>query len=211
MTVNGRRRLRYVSIGLAVLTVGLILILASQTLGIGTAVFNKPPPNAPKTNRPTTAEIDTYSVPPQLPKYLSITKFGVKSRVRALGLTADNQLRSPANVYDVGWYTASSKPGSNGAMLVDGHVSSWTTNGVFYHLKDLVAGDTIQIERGDGKVFSYQVVRKQVYDAANVDMAAALAPVDATHPGLNLITCTGNVIKGSNSFSKRLIVFTRQL
>ena len=42
-------------------------------------------------------------------------------------------------------------------------------------------------------------------------MQAALTPVVAGQPGLNLISCTGDVIAGTNSFSERIVVFTSQV
>jgi LPXTG-site transpeptidase (sortase) family protein len=131
--------------------------------------------------------------------------------VKPLGLTAKNQIAAPNNVFDAGWYTGSAKPGQPGAMLIDGHVSSWTAHGIFYNLKKLQPGDKLQIQRGDGTTFTYKVVKSRVYDAAQVDMKAALSPVTTGKPGLNLITCDGSVIKGTSEFDKRLVVFTEQL
>jgi hypothetical protein len=42
-------------------------------------------------------------------------------------------------------------------------------------------------------------------------MQSAVTPIYADKPGLNLITCTGDVIKGTNEFSQRVIVYTEQL
>jgi hypothetical protein len=42
-------------------------------------------------------------------------------------------------------------------------------------------------------------------------MTAALSPINPHKPGLNLITCTGNVIAGTNEFSERIIVFAEQV
>jgi sortase (surface protein transpeptidase) len=120
-------------------------------------------------------------------------------------------LETPANVYDTAWFNQSALPGQPGAMLIDGHVSSWTTHGVFYGLKTLVAGDTIEVQRGDGTDFMYKVVRTQVYSAFSVDMKAALAPIVAGRSGLNLITCTGEVIPGTNEFNQRVMVFAEQI
>jgi hypothetical protein len=39
-------------------------------------------------------------------------------------------------------------------------------------------------------------------------MAAALSPINPAKPGLNLITCSGQVVKGTNEFNKRTVVFT---
>jgi hypothetical protein len=96
-------------------------------------------------------------------------------------------------------------------MLIDGHVSSWTSHGIFYGLKTLVAGDTIQIERGDGAILAYKVVKSQTYTTSKVDMAAALTPINPRKPGLNLITCTGNVMAGTNEFNQRVVVFAEQV
>jgi hypothetical protein len=38
-------------------------------------------------------------------------------------------------------------------------------------------------------------------------MSALLSPINAGKPGLNLITCTGDVIKGTNDFTERIVVF----
>lgn len=166
---------------------------------------------APSTDKPTQAAVASYVVPANQPKYLVIGKLGVKARVKSLGVDKTGQLQTPSNVFDTGWYNGSSLPGQPGAMLIDGHVSSWTTNGVFYGLKTLKPGDTMQVIRGDGQTYTYKVIKTQVYDADNVDMQAAMSPVVAGKPGLNLITCTGKVKPGTSEFTQRLIVFTEQM
>jgi sortase (surface protein transpeptidase) len=127
--------------------------------------------------------------------------------VLQVGVTTSGALATPSNVFDTAWYTGSAKPGQPGATLIDGHVSSWTTKGVFYGIKTLVAGDTIQIVKGDNSVLTYKVVKTQVYPAGTVDMQAAVTPVIAGQSGLNLITCTGQVIKGTSEFNQRELVF----
>lgn len=170
-----------------------------------------PPSNAPSTTKPTDAQIQEHSVLPATPRYLVIDKYNIKARVMPLGLDKDNRIESPDNVYDVGWYKGSKLPGQPGAMLIDGHVSSWTTKGVFYRLKDLKKDDTIKLERGDGKIFTYKVVDTRMYEAKKVDMVAAQMPIDNSAPGLNLITCAGKVIENTNDFTHRTIVFTKQV
>jgi len=166
---------------------------------------------APSTVKPSSSAVSNYTVGPNMPRYLNIPKLGVHARVLSLGILNNGALATPNNVFDVGWYNESSLPGQPGAMLIDGHVSSWTSHGVFYGIKNLSAGDMVQIERGDGTVFSYQVVKTQVYDHSDVDMQSAVTPVDPTKPGLNLITCTGDVIKGTNEFNERVVVYTKQV
>jgi hypothetical protein len=166
---------------------------------------------APETTKSSDDEFKSHQVAPDAPRYIFIPKISVRAMVKPVGMTPGNQIASPRNVYDVGWFTGGAKPGQPGAMVVDGHISSWETRGVFYNLKDLRPEDHITIERGDGVVLTYEVVRSQIYDATSVDMAAALNPVTADKPGLNLISCTGKVIKNSNEFDKRIVVFSRQL
>lgn len=160
--------------------------------------------------KPSASALASYTVAPNLPRYIMIPKLGVDARVLSVGLTATGAVGTPSNVYDTDWYDGSAQPGQPGAMLIDGHVSSWTAHGVFYGIKTLQPGDQIQVERGDGTIFNYSVVKTQVYSSNNVDMAAAMTPVTAGKPGLNLITCTGDVIPGTSQFNERIIVFAQQ-
>lgn len=162
------------------------------------------------TVKPKAPTVASYTVAPNLPRYLMIPKLGLKARVLSVGTTKTGALETPNNVYDTAWYNKSAQPGEPGAMLIDGHVSSWTAHGVFYGIKNLSTGDVVKIQRGDGTTFTYKVVKSQVYSASDVDMSAAMEPVVAGHNGLNLITCTGDVIPGTSEFNKRIVVFTEQ-
>ena len=178
---------------------------ASKAAASGTAA----PTDVPAENKPANP-LASYRVAADLPREIKIAKLGVDARVLRLGVLANNALATPANIYDTGWYDGSAKPGESGAMLVDGHVSGPTQNGVFYGIKNLVKGDKITIQRGDGTVFTYDVVSSKVYDAGNVDMTAALTPAVAGKPGLNLITCTGKLDSTKTHFQQRVLVFAVQ-
>ena len=104
--------------------------------------------------------------------------------------------------------TAAPDPARTAPCSSTANVSSWTANGVFYNLKQLQPGDKVIITRGDNKTFTYQVVSSKVYNYKKVDMQAALSPIESNKPGLNLMTCTGQVIKGTSEFNERLVVFT---
>lgn len=163
------------------------------------------------TVKPTIAAVSSYVVAPNLPKYLKIPSLGVDARIGSVGVTASGALGTPDNVYDTDWYNESAEPGQQGAMLIDGHISSWTAHGVFYGLKDLKAGDAIQVVRGDNTVFNYIVVKTVVYPSGSTDMTDAMTPVTAGVPGLNLISCSGDVIAGTSQFNERIVVFTQQV
>ncbi len=156
-------------------------------------------------------DVSKYTVAADLPRTITIDKIGVKARVVRLGIKANNQLATPANIFDAGWYSESSKPGEAGAMVIDGHVSGPTKTGVFYKLHMLAAGDQMKIDRGDGKTYTYKVVKKASYAADKVDMAAVLTPVTPGKPGLNLITCSGEIDRTNNHYKDRTVVFAEQI
>jgi sortase (surface protein transpeptidase) len=164
--------------------------------------------DAPSSVKPSAAAVASYQVAPELPKYLAIPAIGV-TQTRIIGLgTKGNQIANPDNLHDAGWYKASAKPGQAGAMFIFGHLSDWTAKGVFYDLKKLKPGDNITVERGDGKAYTYKVKKTQTYLKDAVDMQAVLAPIEPNVPGLNVMTCAGKVIAGTDDFNERLVVFT---
>ena len=166
-------------------------------------------PSAPSAKKLTPAAVNTYSVPPDNPKYIAIPAINIPNTpVLLLGLLKNGQIATPNNVFETGWYDGSSRPGEPGAMFIYGHVSSWAADGIFYNLKKLVPGDTVTITRGDNEKFVYRVVTSKVYPYNNVNMNQVLSPINADQPGLNLMTCTGQVIQGTSEFNKRLVIFT---
>jgi LPXTG-site transpeptidase (sortase) family protein len=179
---------------------------AAAAKAVALANAGKPSP-APATIKPTPAAVASYTVPATHPRYLKIPTLGVNARVMPVGLTKTNAIGTPSNVYDTAWYTGSNLPGQPGATLIDGHVSSWTTNGVFYGLKTLKAGDAIQLQLGNDTTLNYTVVKTQTYASGNVDVNSLLTPITKNKPGLNLITCAGDVIKNTNEFNQRIIVY----
>lgn len=104
--------------------------------------------------------IAKYKVAADLPRVITIEKLGVKARVLQMNVNSDGSMQSPINIFDAGWYTGSVKPGQPGASIIVGHASGTTLGGVFNKLETLNAGDTISVERGDGKILRYQVVKK---------------------------------------------------
>ncbi len=152
----------------------------------------------------------SYRVAPDMPRYIKIPRLNVDARIKRLDIKPNGMLSSPANVNDAGWYDGSSKPGENGAVLIDGHVHGPKKPGVFYRLNNLKQGDTVEIERGDGKNFTYQVVHTESVDQDNVDMAKALTSIEPGKQGLNIITCTGRYDIKTNKYEQRLVVYLVQ-
>ncbi|PID30320.1 hypothetical protein CSA80_02760 [Candidatus Saccharibacteria bacterium] len=160
----------------------------------------------PSTEKPAPSVVRAYSVAPVNPRYIDIPKLNVHARILSMGVDEHNELKAPRGIYDAGWYNASSRPGENGAMLVDGHSGIGGTRGIFHDLTKLTSGDAITIERGDGQVFTYSVVDVKVLDVAQVDMSALLVSADTSRPGLSLITCAGNQVPGTFNLTQRVVV-----
>jgi len=198
-----------VGIGLSSLRTNQRVEAQVKQIGAASAATADNSDQVPDETPPTTTNYGSYKPALDLPRYITIDKIGVRARVYSLGVKSGDVLKAPSNIYNAGWYDASSKPGQAGAMLIDGHVHGPTQAGVFYNLKKLAVGDVIKVQRGDGQIFSYKVVSTKYYDADKVDMAAALVPVTPGKPGLNLITCTGSV-KGME-YQQRLMVFASQI
>jgi hypothetical protein len=164
----------------------------------------------PDETKPTSSSISSYQVAPELPKFIKIPSLSVNGRVKSLDVTKDNALQAPRNIYDAGWYSASAKPGdsgSNGAILIDGHVHGPTKPGIFSSIKNLKSNDIVTIQRGDDKVFNYKVVKVQNYDSKTLDMGIALASIQPGVQGLNLITCGGKFNQSTGQYEQRTIVF----
>ncbi|MBR2589002.1 class F sortase [Candidatus Saccharibacteria bacterium] len=142
----------------------------------------------------TNDEKNNYKVAPNKPRFLSIAKLGIdRARIIEVGLNSIGRLQVPLNIFDVGWYRSSGKPGTGGTMLLDGHNGGPTKEGVFKHLPDIQIGDIITIERGDGKFFKYAVVESEEVPLSEADskMQMMVTSPEKNKESLSIITCTG--------------------
>lgn len=176
----------------------------AQVEGATTAEEDAPPDET----EPTPQGYSAYQVAPDLPRYMRIDKIGLSARIQRIGMNAKGELKAPANIYNVGWYENSAKPGDvGGASLFDAHVHGPTKPGAFYKLKNVSNGDVIEVERGDGQVISFKVVSKESVPTAQVDMAKALVSADTSKAGLTLITCDGKYNYQTDDYENRLVVY----
>ena len=160
--------------------------------------------------KPSDDEVKEYVVAPDRPRYLIIEKLGVKkARILPMGVNTSGELDTPRNIFDVGWYEGSGKPGLGGTMMIDGHNGGPHIHGVFKDLPKLANGDIIKVERGDGEVFEYEVVENKAIalDESNAYMStAAKTPVEGRE-SVTLISCTGEWSQQQGTYLSRQ--FTR--
>ncbi|MBQ9018394.1 class F sortase [Candidatus Saccharibacteria bacterium] len=144
---------------------------------------------------PTVEEVAEYVVSPDRPRYLSIEKLGINnSRVLPMGVNNNGALATPNNIFDVGWYEASGKPGAGGTMVIDGHNGGPNVYGVFKYLPNLEIGDIVTIERGDGAVFRYSVAENKSVpiDESDQYMNVAMKSPEYGKESVTLISCSGD-------------------
>ncbi|HRC27916.1 MAG TPA: class F sortase, partial [Candidatus Saccharimonas sp.] len=134
----------------------------------------------------------------------------LRALVVQVGVEIEGLFYKQKTAYEVGWYTGSSRPGENGAMVVDGHVQGVGGGAIFTNLNKLARGDKLKVVRGDGKEFSYTVQSTETVAVQSVDMARLLVSADAARPGLNLITCGGTFDNRADTYTDRTIVYTLQ-
>ena len=155
---------------------------------------------------PTEEEVHEYTVALDRPRYLTISKLGInKARVLAMGVNTKGELATPNNIFDVGWYEGSGKPGQGGTMMIDGHNGGPHVKGVFKSLPDLVVGDIIEIERGDGRIFKYKVVENKevLLTEADAYMTVAAKSPEAGKESVTLISCTGEWSQTQGTYLSR--------
>lgn len=160
--------------------------------------------------QPTPEVVIEYTVREGYPRYMSIPDLGiVKSRIIELQTKrGSNELGTPNNIYDVGWYGASNKPGEGGNILMDGHSGGPNEVGVFKYLPTLSVGSRIEIEVGGGAIYTYEVVenlQKSLVEG-NKYMSTALHGQINGKETLTIITCTGEWSAIQNTFLSRQFV-----
>ena len=159
---------------------------------------------------PTEQEVREYIVAADRPRYLTVEKLGIRNaRILPMGLNNKGELDTPRNVYDVGWYDGSGKPGQGGTMIIDGHNGGPHVLGVFKNLPNLVEGDEIKVERGDGAIFRYLVVENKAVLLSEADeyMVTAAKSPEAGKESVTLISCTGEWSQQQGTYLSRQ--FTR--
>jgi sortase (surface protein transpeptidase) len=126
------------------------------------------------------------------PVSVSIPSIGTQSTLLKLGLQDNGSLEVPPG--DPGspasWYTHSPTPGERGPAVLLGHVNSYGGGpGVFAQLRELNAGDTIEVTREDGTTAVFMFDRGEQYAKNAFPTQAVYGNTEGSE--LRLITCDG--------------------
>jgi sortase (surface protein transpeptidase) len=141
---------------------------------------------------------------PRPPGRLVIPSIGVNASVVPVGVDSTGAMGVPSQSYDTAWYKFGPSPGDAGDAVIDGHLDWYDTpRAVFYSLKDLRAGDDIQVQRADGATHHFRVtsVQSVAYNATVPGLFAKSGP-----PRLSLITCGGKWDMRLGMYLQRVVV-----
>jgi sortase (surface protein transpeptidase) len=189
------------------------LALAVAALALLGACAAPPAPELPTTSPtpPTvtsTAPVGTArGLPPSEPTEVRIPKIDAVSSLVPLGLNADETVEVPPveQPMQAGWYRYARTPGEAGPAVVLGHVDGNRQAGIFFRLKELVAGDEVLVSRKDGTTARFRVREKQQVAKSSFPTEAVYGDTDV--PELRLITCGGSYDQEARSYRDNVIVY----
>lgn len=147
-------------------------------------------------------------VPPLVasdPVRVVIPALGLDEPLIDLGLAADGAMEVPADYDEVGWFTGGGRPGGTGPTVIAAHVDSPTGPAVFRALKDLGAGDVVEVQDADGRTHSYRVTETADYPKSAFPTARVFGATPRDE--LRLITCGGVFDRDAGSYVDNRVVY----
>lgn len=145
-----------------------------------------------------------------LPVHLTIPKIHVDTVLEQVGLTPNGEVGVPKGRSNAAWFSDASRPGEVGSAILTGHYGYWKdgTSTVFNHLDRLKKGDRIFVDDELGVVRTFIVRELRTFDAQERVPDVFGSSDGKAH--VNLITCKGTWNPVTQSYPKRLVVFTDQ-
>lgn len=139
------------------------------------------------------------------PLQLVVKRLGINAKVASAGLWADGSLAVPSTPNTVGWYNLSPTPGERGPAIIAGHVDSQAGPSVFWRLREMKPGNTIEIKRADGKTAVFTVTK--VSQFAQDQLANPAVYGNTNQAEIRLITCGGTFNTQTRHYDRNTVVF----
>jgi sortase (surface protein transpeptidase) len=151
---------------------------------------------------------------PEQPVRLRIPAIGVDTGLAPLHLDGAGRLPAPRSYDEAGWYAEGTVPGQPGPAVIAGHVDSVRGRAVFYQLRRLRPGDTVEVQlrcRGEScpagqpqTWVAFRVTAVREYAKSDFPTAAVYGPTP--DPQLRLITCGGEFDRTARSYLDNVVV-----
>lgn len=156
-------------------------------------------------------QVSQYTVPALNPRFIAIPSLHISdTRIYPVSITRNDGLLSYAsNIHDVGWYQKSNTPGNGGVIVLDGRSKGLTQSGPFVGVATLKNGDQIMIKRGDGALFTYDVIDTQTLMTSTLYTTGLSLMSKAAQDGaesLNIVADAGKWIPKLNMFDHRVLI-----
>ncbi|WP_399894433.1 class F sortase [Streptomyces sp. BBFR51] len=145
------------------------------------------------------------ALPRSAPTKVSVPAIGVSSALEDLGRNGDGEMRTPRDPDLAGWYTPGPAPGQRGPAVIAGHVTWNGDHSVFYRLGELAPGDTVTVDREDGRTATFTVERVEQYPKDEFPTVEVYRDLD--HAGLRLITCAGDYSTAERRYADNIVVY----
>ena len=142
------------------------------------------------------------ALPP--PSEVRIPRIAIRSTLVGLDLDSAGELEAPADYAKAGWYEQGTLPGEPGPAVIAGHVDSHKGPAVFYRLRELRPGDTVEVRRGD-EWLPFRVVATGHYPKNKFPTATVYGATPG--PELRLITCGGDFDRSKRSYRDNVVVY----
>jgi sortase family protein len=146
---------------------------------------------------------DYHATP--IPIRLNIPRIGMASALDRLGRAPDGTVEVPSRWELAGWYAPGPRPGEPGSAVILGHVDSKRGPAVFFRLRELRAGDEIDITRADRSSVRFVVQRTDQYDKKQFPTDEVYYPTLTST--LRLVTCGGQFDAATRQYRSNRVVF----
>jgi hypothetical protein len=180
-------------------------LVGLMVFGLNLTTPTKLVPVAKTYAQPTKVEPKPVSLAPSTPTELLIDKIQLDANIQPVDLDSNGSLAVPSSPSVTGWYDKSPTPGAIGPAIIDGHVDYIDNIAVFWRLRELVPGDTINVTRGDGTTAKFVVNAVGQYSQDNFPDEQVYGKIN--YAGLRLITCSGTFDTVTRHYSDNLVVY----
>jgi hypothetical protein len=140
------------------------------------------------------------------PLELSIPAISLSVSLGTLGLNPDGTVQVPTVIQQPGWYRLGPSPGQIGSAVILGHVDSYEGPAVFFKLRSLVAGDSVNVTLADGVAAQFKVTSVASYLKTNFPDEAVYT--SHGYSALQLVTCGGVFDTATGHYLSNIVVFT---
>jgi len=147
------------------------------------------------------------TVPRSAPVELRIPAIGVAVSLSQLGLNPDGTVQVPASYQQPGWYRLGPSPGQLGSAVILGHVDSYQGPAVFFRLRSLRAGNTVEVRLANGTIAHFAVSGVAMYLKSH--FPDRLVYGSRGYSALQLVTCGGIFDAQTRHYLSNIVVYTR--